>query len=117
MFNAVFDARLTYGSTPNSGIVEVLTDDGWLPVCYTNATFQADEFSWDDQTESNVLCRQLGYSNSSMLYNIMVYYTLCTNSMYICNNLTVNTVCSHDFYLQVLAQYHFQTETILMCSH
>ena len=63
----VDNVRLTGGSAPNSGIVEVLTEDGWLPVCSTVAIFPEytdDEFSvftWDSHTESRVLCRQLGY--------------------------------------------------------
>ena len=67
VYTAIFDARLAGGTAANNGIVEVLTDDGWLPVCYSNATFPSNDefgmFSWDSHTESKVLCRQLGYGH------------------------------------------------------
>ena len=67
---AVQDVRLVpfSGSQPfaNVGIVEVLFERGWTPVCYDMAmdpdyTDDENEVStWDDNTETPVFCRQLG---------------------------------------------------------
>lgn len=61
----VYDVRLAHGS---AGLVEILTDDGWLPMWYVNSSV-SEEIGWNSNAESKVLCRQLGYAaiNSSKL--------------------------------------------------
>ena len=48
------DLRLTGGRTVNQGTVEVCMNETWGTVCSTN---------WG-QTEANVACRQLGFSEN-----------------------------------------------------
>ena len=55
------DLRLTGGSTVNQGRVEVCMNETWGTICSTN---------WG-QTEANVACRQLGFSQHGTCTCIM----------------------------------------------
>ena len=66
----IYDARL---DNEYYGAVEVLTHQGWLPVCRLYGNY------WSTP-ESRVVCRQLGYDvtgSPSMLYTLMSCMCVC----------------------------------------
>lgn len=52
--STIYNARLSGGS---SGAVEVLTRQGWLPLCNSSKY----TVLWRSSIESKILCQQLGY--------------------------------------------------------
>jgi hypothetical protein len=50
------DLRLTGSNTINQGIVEICTNETWGTIC---------DFNWG-QSEANVACKQLGFSENGM---------------------------------------------------
>ena len=53
------DLRLTGSSAINQGAVEICMNETWGTICYSN---------WG-QSEANVACRQLGFSENGSQYN------------------------------------------------
>ena len=124
------DVRLVGGSAPNNGIVEVLTDNGWLPMCYAIANFvdylqdPYDKFSllsWDSHTESKVLCRQLGYDatlSPSMIAHISCMHWMKEDTHKSTCWKIINVMAEICLVqMQQLVQYHQQTQVILMLNH
>ena len=66
----IYDTRLGSSSTSPAtlGRVEVLTQRGWMPVCAS---------SWAN-SESRVLCRQLGYTYSFYRENVIATIIIMT---------------------------------------
>ena len=60
------DVRLVGGVTDNEGTVEVCLNNAWGTICH---------YSWSS-TAANVVCNQLGYQPTGILYNVLLFLEL-----------------------------------------